>query len=171
MKITDFIIPSVIAFVFIYGVINGVDVFDEFIKGAKDNLKTAVDIMPALIILMTTVGMFNASGALDVLTWAVSPITDALGFPKECLPLAFLRPLSGSGALAMYENIISNNAPDSYVNRVASVLLGSTETTFYTIAVYFGATKVKHFRHTVVAALSADITGFFLSAIIVRLMF
>ena len=134
---TSYIIPVIVAFILIYGLFKGVDVFDVFLQGAKEGLKTAVGILPALIALMTCVGMFKASGGLQVLTHALMPLTDALGAPKEVLPLALLRPISGSGALAALEDILREYGANSQIGRTASVLMGSTETTFYTIAVYY----------------------------------
>lgn len=171
MNVTDFIIPVIIASIMLFGLIKKVDVFNEFIEGAKENLKIGVQILPALIALMTAVGMFKVSGALESLTMLLAPVTSLLGFPSECVPLALIRPISGSGALAVYESILSENHPDGFVGRVASVLLGSTETTFYTIAVYYSVTKIKKIRHTIVASLAADITGFVVSALAVNLYF
>lgn len=171
MSFSDFIIPVLIAVIMISGLIKKVDVFNEFIEGARENLKIGIQILPALIALMTAVGVFKASGALEVLTAIVSPVTEFLGFPPECFPLALIRPISGSGALAVYESILSENHPDGFVGRVASVLLGSTETTFYTIAVYYSVTNIKKTRHTLGAALAGDLTGFIVSALTVRLFF
>lgn len=168
MNFTAYVIPALIAGVFGYGMIKKVDVFEEFLQGARENLKIGFQILPALIALMTAVGMFKASGALELLTGFLSPVTDFLRFPSECVPLVMLRPVSGSGALAVYEKIISSVSPDSYAGRVASVLMGSTETTFYTMAVYFSVTKVKKTRHTLFCAMIADVTGFLVSALIVR---
>lgn len=171
MEITSLMIPLVISAILLTGLIKRVDVFGEFIEGAAENLKTGVSILPALIALMTCVGMLKASGALGYITDLISPVTDFLGFPSQCVPLAILRPISGSGATAMYETILSENSPDSFAGRVASVLLGSTETTFYTIAVYFGAAKIKETKNTLVSSLTADLTGFIFSVLAVRLVF
>ena len=171
MNFTDLVIPVVIAVILVIGLIKKVDVFGEFIEGATENLKTAVSILPALIALMTCVGMLRASGILGTLSSVLSPVTELIGFPSECVPLAILRPISGSGATAMYESILTEHSPDSFAGRVASVLLGSTETTFYTIAVYYGAAKIKKTRHTLAASLSADFTGFIFSVLAVRLFF
>ena len=103
---TSYIIPAIIAFILIYGLIKGVDVFSVFLEGAKDGLKTSINILPSLIALMTCVGMFKASGGLDVLTHALTPLANAAGAPKELLPLALLRPISGSGALAVFEDVL-----------------------------------------------------------------
>lgn len=171
MEITVFIIPVLIGGIFIWGMVNDVDVFNEFIEGARENLKVGFQILPSLIALMTAVGMFKASGALDILTYALAPLTECLGFPPECVPLAMIRPISGSGALAVYESILSANHPDTFAGRVASVMLGSTETTFYTIAVYYSVTKIRKTRHTLACALAGDFTGFVVSALMVHLFF
>lgn len=168
---TDYIIPVFIGLIIIYGCIKKVDIFDEFLSGARENLKTGVDILPSLIAMITAIGMFKASGAMELLAEVMSPVTEFLGFPSECLPLAIMRPISGSGALAVFETILSEVHPDSFAGRVASVILGSTETTFYTIAVYYGAANIKNTRHTLVSALSADFTGFIVSVLTVRLIF
>ena len=145
--------------------------FKEFVAGAYDNIMIGFQILPVLIGLMLCINMFRASGAIFLISNLLKPITDFLGFPNECVSLALIRPVSGSGALAFYENILKENSPDSFAGRVASVLLGSTETTFYTIAVYYGVTKVKKTRQTLIASLSADFTGFIFSALIVRIIF
>lgn len=165
---SDFIIPFFIALIMVIGLIKRVDVFGEFTEGAKENLKAAFEVLPALIALMTAIGMFKASGALEVISAAISPVTEFLGFPEECIPLAIIRPVSGSGALAVFESILNDVSPDSFAGRVASVIIGSTETTFYTIAVYYGITSVKKTRYAVVSSLTADLTGFIVSALTVR---
>ncbi len=169
MKLTSAVIPVVVAFIFAYGWYKKVDIFEEFLSGALENIRVSFDILPALIILMTCIGMLTSSGAVSLLTGLLAPAADVLGFPPECLPLTLLRPLSGSGALAMYESIITDCSPDSFAGRVASVIMGSTETTFYTVAVYYGAAKIKNIRHTLVCAVAADITGFIISCAAVRL--
>lgn len=165
------IIPLVIAVIVGYGLIKGVDVFDLFLEGAKDGLKTAVRILPALVGLIAVVGMFRVSGGLDILSWALQPVGDLIGLPKEVLPLAMMRPISGSGAMALFIDLLREHGADSLIGRIASVMMGSTETTFYTIAVYYGAAGIKDIRHSVAAALAGDITGFFMSAFMVRLLF
>lgn len=156
--------------VMVYGLVKKVDVFGEFVIGAKEGLITGVKIIPALVALMTCVGMFKESGGIDILVFAVSPITNLLKIPAEVVPLALLRPISGSGALAYFSEILSNSDPNGEVARTASVIMGSTETTFYTIAVYFGAYKIVKTRHTAFCALMADLCGFILSAMIIRLL-
>ncbi len=168
---TNYIIPVIIAFILGFGLVKKVDVFNEFLVGAKEGIKTSVNILPALIGLMTCVGMFKVSGGLDVISYAISPLTNLLHIPKEITPLALLRPISGSGALCIYKDILVTNGSDSLIGRIASVLMGSTETTFYTIAVYYGATKIYKTRHTVLCSLSADLAGFIMSSITIYMFF
>lgn len=171
MKLTSMVVPVLIAFVLIYGLIKGVDVFDEFVKGAKEGIATAIKILPALVALMTCVGMFKASGGLSLISYAIEPLTTLLGIPAEVVPLGLIRPISGSGALAVYKDILESCGVNSTAARVASVLMGSSETTFYTIALYFGACKINKTRHTVAAALSADLISFVMSAMLINVIF
>lgn len=167
---TDYVIIAVVAVVFFYAGVKRVNIFEVFVEGARENVKTAFNILPALIILMTCIALLNTSGVIELVTGFLSPVTNILGIPSQCVPLAILRPLSGSGALSMYESIISENHPDSFVGNVASVIMGSTETTFYTVAVYYGAAKIKNIRYTLACALIADFTGFIVASVAVRLM-
>jgi len=167
----NWVVPGVIGVILLYGLLRGTDVFSLFLEGAREGLRTAVGILPALVALTTCVGMFKASGGLDVLVWALAPAAQALGAPKEALPLALLRPISGSGALVIYEDILRSFGPDSAVGRTASILMGSTETTFYTIAVYFGGAGIKRTRHTLPCALAGDLTGFIMSALLAAFLF
>lgn len=171
MMISSYIIPITVLIIVVFGLINKVDVFNEFIEGARENLKVGIEILPALIALVTVISMFKMSGAVNIITRLAEPVTSFLGFPSECVPLALIRPISGSGALAVYESILTENHPDSFIGRVASIMMGSTETTFYTIAVYYSVTKIKKTRHTLACALAGDFTGFIVSALIVNLIF
>lgn len=170
IRITDLLVPLILGTIIIYGLYKKVDVFSEFTKGAWDNIKIACEILPTLMALILCIDLLKASGTLEIISNIISPLTDFLGFPTECIPLALIRPISGSGAIAVYEDILTTNGPDGFVGKVASVLLGSTETTFYTIAIYYGVTKIKKTRQTLIASLSADFTGFVFSALIVRLI-
>ncbi len=165
--LNHYIVPVVLCGILLYGLIKGVRVFDIFLEGAKDGLMVAVRIIPALVALMTAIGMFRASGALDVLSYALRPLAGLLGLPVEVMPLAILRPISGSGGLVLFKDLLAQYGPDSFIGRVASVMQGSTETTFYTIAVYYGAVGVNRTRHTLPAALTADIAGFVMSSLTV----
>lgn len=165
------VVPLVIALVGIYGVVKKIDVYDALMSGATDGIKILFNILPSLVALLTAVYMLRASGALDILTNMLSPVTTLLGIPAECAPMGILRPLSGGAALAAGTEVIKNFGPDSYVGRVASVMLGSSETTFYTIAVYFGAIRINKTRYAIPAALIADVTGYIGSSLAVRLFF
>lgn len=171
MQATDFIIPIIVGAIILYALIKKVDVWGEFLSGAKENLKVTADILPALVGIMVAIGMFRQSGAIDYLTGALAPLLNWAGFPADCVPLALIRPISGSGATAAFENILSSNHPDSFTGRVASVMLGSSETTFYTAAVYFAATKIKKTRHAVPCALFGDLIGPLICTLVVRFMF
>ena len=170
-KFSDYIIPLIIAFILFYGHIKKVNIIDSFIKGAIDNLKTAVQIFPSILLLMVSIGMFSASGGIELITKLLSPVTTFLGFPKECIPLAIIRPLSGSGAMSMFDAILSDNSPDSYAGRVASVLMGSTETTFYTLSIYYAACKVKPTKRIILYCLFADLVGFIMSSLVVGIIY
>ncbi|MCL2036407.1 MAG: spore maturation protein [Oscillospiraceae bacterium] len=171
MNIADFAVPTIFTFVIIFALCKKVDVFGEFTAGVKEGLQTVLDVFPALFALVLSVGMFRASGGAAMLSGAIAPLTDLIGFPREAIPLMLLRPLSGSGATAVYEGILSDVGPDSFAGRVSSVMLGSSETTFYVIAMYFSATKVKKTRHTLPSALSGDVLICVLSGFIVGLLF
>ena len=147
------------------------DVYDAMTCGAKEGLRVTVNILPALVALLSAVYMFRACGALNWLNGAMTPLLMRLGVPPETVPLLLVRPLSGSGALAVGGDLIAAYGPDSAVGRTAAVMLGSTETTFYTVAVYFGASGIKKTRYTVPAALAADAAAFFAAAWTVRWFF
>ena len=143
--------------------------YEHLLSGARDGLKLMATILPSLILLLTAVSMLRASGALDALTAAVTPVMRLLGIPPECAALVLVRPLSGSAALAVGAELMASHGVDSLVGRTAAVMLGSTETTFYTISVYFGAAGIKKARYTLPAALFADFVGFFMASLTVRL--
>jgi spore maturation protein B len=165
------VLPSMIFSIIVFGLFKGVNVFECFVDGAKGGMKTLVGIMPSLIGLILAVTMLRSSGALDILSWLMSPISKLTGIPDEVVPLAVLSPISGSGALSMYESMLNKYGVDNNIERVASIIMGSSETTFYAITLYYGAVDVKKTRHTVPSALSADLTSFIMSSWIVRLMF
>ncbi|MEA4912563.1 MAG: nucleoside recognition domain-containing protein [Oscillospiraceae bacterium] len=170
MKLSDVLIPFVVAASAVYGMAKGVHIFDAFVEGARDGLKVAWRIAPTMIAITLCVGMFKASGGLDLLSLFLEPVVSLAHIPKEVVPLMLMRPISGTGALAVFKDIIGTYGPDSRIGRVASVMQGSTETTFYTIAVYYGATQVRKTRHTLVSACAGDLTGFILSALTVLLL-
>ena len=165
------IVPLVICGVSLYGAARRVDVYDALVRGAGEGLETLLRIVPALVGLLTAVYMLRASGALDLAAQALGPLLERVGLPAELLPLMLVRPVSGSAALGVGAELIAAHGPDSYLGRTAAVMLGSTETTFYTIAVYFGAVGITKTRYAVPAALCADLTGFLAAAWAVRLLF
>lgn len=160
----------VIAAAAIAGLLRGVDVFSAMSEGAAEGLKTVLRIFPPLVALLTAVHMLRASGAVDALTTLASPLLELLGIPPETAVLMLLRPVSGSGAMAAAADIMAAHGPDSLIGRTAAIMLGSTETTFYVIAVYFGAAGIKNTRWAVPAALCADLAGFAFSALFARLL-
>jgi spore maturation protein SpmA len=153
------IMPGLILGMLTVGVVRGVKVYEVFVKGAKEGFDLAVMIIPYLVAILTAVGMLRASGGLDTLVGWAAPLTEALGMPGEVLPLAILRPLSGSGAFGITTELLQTHGPDSLIGNIASTMNGSTETTFYVLAVYFGSVGVHKIRHAVPAGLAADITG------------
>ncbi len=171
MSITDFIVPLMVVAVFVYAAVKRVDVFGAFCEGATEGLKTCAEILPALVLLLVCIGMFRASGAVEALTHLLTPLCEAVHFPADALPLVILRPFSGSGAMAVYNEIAGATGADSFAERVAATLIGSSETTFYTIAVYFSAVKVRKTRYAVPAALTADCTAWIVCGIVVFLFF
>ncbi len=171
MSLSSFVIPVLLASVALWGAGKRVDVYAALTHGAEDGLRVLLRIIPALVGLLTAVSMFQASGAMEFLSSLCAPALEWLGIPPETAPLMLVRPVSGNGALAVASELIAAHGPDSYVGRVAAVMLGSTETTFYTIAVYFGSAGIHKTRHTIPAALAADLTGFAAAALAVRLFF
>lgn len=167
----NMIVPFTIGGVALYAAFRRVDVYSALIQGAGEGLGVLLRIVPALIGLMTAVYMLRASGALELAAQALAPLLERMGIPGDLLPLMLVRPVSGSAALGVGAELIQASGPDSYVGRVAAVMLGSTETTFYTIAVYFGAVGITKTRYAVPAALCADLTGFLAAAWAVRLCF
>ena len=147
------------------------NVFEVFIKGAREGIVTLYNIAPTLIGLIVSVTMLKASGGLEALTNLLSPFSDKIGFPSELLPMTLLRPISGGGSTALLNQALKDFGPDSYLGRCASVIAGSTETTFYAVTLYFNSIKIKKIRHTLFAALVADFTAAFVAVITVNLFF
>lgn len=165
------LIPALLAFVAVFGACRGVDIYAAMIKGAGDGLKTAIKIMPPVIIMLSAVAILRQSGFFELFTKLTAPVLSFLGIPAEVTPIILIRPFSGTGALAVVSDILSEQGADSYAGRVASVMMGSTETTFYVLAVYFGATKNGKLKKAIFAALLADFVGYVVSALAVRLLF
>ena len=169
MKLTDMVVPLVIGFILLWGLVRKVNITEEFTAGAAQGLRDAAELVPILVLLMTAVGMFTASGAADIISSIFGNAAQKLGFPQECIELALIRPVSGSGAIASLDELYTRISPDSFAGRTAAVLMSSTETTFYTIAVYSAAMTKKLGSRVFIAAAAADITGFILSPLMVRL--
>lgn len=170
-RISDYLIPLLLAGAALYALGRRVDVFSALTTGAGEGLSVILRILPPLVALLTAVYMLRASGALTLLTQALTPVLTRIGIPPETVSLLLIRPVSGSGALAVGSEIMQTYGPDSTIGRTAAVMLGSTETTFYTIAVYYGAAGIRRTRHTIPAALAADVTGFLAAAWTVRWLF
>jgi spore maturation protein SpmB len=166
----SWVIPSMFVLLVAYGVARGIEVYPTFVKGAKEGFSTGVMIIPYLVAILVAVALFRASGAMDYVT-ALGAVTGPLGLPGEVLPMAVVRPLSGSGAYAMLIDLLQKHGPDSFIGYVASTLQGSTDTTFYVIAVYFGSVGVTRGRHAIAAGLAADIAGVVATAVICRYLF
>ena len=160
-QIAPWIIPGLLLALLGFGFSRRVRVYESFVEGAKDGFTVALRIIPYLVAILVAVGMFRASGAMEMLIGPLAVVTEPLGMPAEALPMALLRPLSGSGAYGILASLINDAAigPDSYTGYLISTLQGSTETTFYVLAVYFGAVQVRRIRHALVAGLSADVAG------------
>jgi spore maturation protein B len=152
-------IPVMLVLIPLAGLLRNVKVYDVFIEGAKEGFDVAVKIIPFLVGILVAIGMFRGSGAMELLTSALRPLATATGFPAELAPLAILRSLTGSGSLAFTTDLIKTYGPDSLLGRTAATMYGSTETTFYVLAVYFGAVGVRRTRHAVPAALVGDVVA------------
>jgi spore maturation protein B len=152
-------VPVLLVGITLAGMFRKVKVYDVFIEGAKEGFQVAVKIIPFLVGILVAIGMFRASGAMELLLSALRPVASATGFPADLIPLAILRSLSGSGSLALTTDIIKTQGPDSLLARMAATMYGSTETTFYVLAVYFGSIGVRRTRHAVPAALVGDVVA------------
>lgn len=170
-SISKYAIPFILLFIPTFGFIKKVKVYESFTEGAKEGFQTAVRIIPFLVAMLVAIGVFRASGAMDLLTQALAPVTRLIGMPAETVPMALMRPLSGGGATGVMSELITTHGPDSIIGRIASVMMGSTETTFYILAVYFGAVSIKKTRHALPAGLIADFVGLTTAVIVTNLIF
>lgn len=165
------IIPVLITMILAHGFIKKVNIYEAFVEGAGEGFKTALRIMPYMVAIFLAIGIFRESGALEFFTKILSPVTNLLGIPPEVVPLAIMRPISGSGALGIVRDIIHTYGADSFIGRVASVMMGSAETIFYTMTVYFGAIAIKNTRHTLGAALVSHLAAVIVSLVVCSRMF
>lgn len=166
-----FTVPFIMIFILVYGYLKDVKLYEVFIEGVKEGFNISVKILPFLLTMLFAIAIFRESGALKIITDAAAPLLKLIGVPPEVLPLALMKPLSGSGALGITAEIIQKYGPDSLIGRTASTMMGSTETVFYTMSVYYGAVGIKKMRHTLSCALIAHLTGVIASCIICRIVF
>lgn len=164
-------VPFMLVFFPLYAALRGVKVYEEFVEGAKDGFGVSTKIIPFLVAILVAIGMFRGAGGIEAMKSVLAPVLVPLGFPPDILPLALVRPLSGSATLGLFTELVQTTGPDSLVSRIAGTIYGSTETTFYVIAVYFGSVAIRRTRHAVAAGLFADFVGIIASIAICRLMF
>ena len=169
--LSAFVLPALLVGFPLYGLYKGVRVYEVFVEGAKEGFEVAVTIIPYLIAILFAIGMFRASGAMDALVNVLDPVLATIGVPAEVVPMGLLRPLTGSGSAGLVADMIQQYGEDSLIVKMVATMFGSTETTFYVIAVYFGAVKIRDTRHAVPAGLFADFVGFLASVYVVKLLF
>lgn len=168
--ITKSIIPIIVLVILVYGMIKGRKVYEWFLEGAKDGIKVCLNIFPCLLAMIIAVQIFKSGNLLELLNKILSPIASLIGLPEEIIPLVLIKPISGSGAIGIFTDIIRSYGPDSLIGNLSSVIMGTTETIFYTITVYFGAVRVKKIRHTLWSAVFADMAAIFAAITVVKLM-
>ena len=164
-------IPVFLVGIPVYGLLRGVKVYESFVEGAKEGFQVGVRIIPYLVAILVAVGMLRGAGAISILSRWLDPMLRWIGMPAEILPLAIMRPLSGSGSMGIVAELIKAHGPDSFIARLAATAYGSTETTFYVLAIYFGSVGIKKVRHALIAGLTADIVSLIASVLICRLVF
>ncbi|NLM04061.1 MAG: spore maturation protein [Clostridiales bacterium] len=169
--ISILIIPIMISIILIYGYFKKINLYDTFVEGASEGFKTSINIMPYLITIFIAIGMMRKSGVMELINTIMEKPMLYLGIPPEILPLALMRPISGSGSLGILKDILTNYGPDSFIGRVASTMMGSSETIFYTMAVYYGAIGVKNTRHTILAALLSHLAAIIASVWLCNVFF
>lgn len=164
-------IPLIVLIIPVWGYYKKIKVYEVFTDGAKEGFQVAIKIIPYLVAILVAIGAFRTSGALELLAKVLSPVTGLIGMPGELVPMAFMRPLSGSGALGIVSELVTTHGPESMIGRMASVMEGSTETTFYVLAVYFGSVSIRNSRHALPAALTADLAGIIAAVLVCHLVF
>ena len=166
-----FAIPLFIAILVCWGLFKKVKVYEVFVEGGKEGFTVAVRIIPYLVAMLVAIGIFRASGAMELVIGVVAPVTNIIGMPPEALPMALMRPLSGSGSLGIMTELMKVHGPDSFIGVLASTMYGSSETTFYILAVYFGSVNIRNTRHAVPVGIIADVVGMLAAVWIVRIVF
>lgn len=169
--VSKWAIPFLLLVIPLYGALRRVPVYEAFVEGAEEGFTTAVKIIPFLVGMMLAISVFRASGAMNLLSWCLSPLIRLLDIPAEILPLGIMRPLSGSAVLGMTTELMKAYGPDSFIGRLASVMQGTTDTTFFILTIYFGSVGIKKYRYSIITGLSADITGFIAAIYICHLLF
>lgn len=169
--VSKWAIPFLLLVIPVLGFIRKVPVYEAFVEGAEEGFTTAIKIIPFLVGMMVAISVFRASGAMEYLGQAVSPLTNLIGAPTEILPLAIMRPLSGSAVLGLAAELMKSYGPDSFIGRCASVMQGTTDTTFFILTIYFGSVGIKRYRYSIITGLSADISGFLAAIYICNLLF
>jgi spore maturation protein SpmB len=164
-------IPFILSLFPLYAILRRVKVYEEFVDGAKEGFDVAIRIIPYLVAMLVAIGMFRAAGGIDMLSRVLSPALSAIGFPTDLLPMVLVRPLSGSGSLGFFSDLVKQFGPDSLISRTAGTIYGSTETTFYVIAVYFGSVAIKRTRHAILAGLTADFVSVVVAVIVCKIVF
>lgn len=169
--LSQWAIPAMLLIIPLWAVFKKVPLYETFIDGAKEGFNVGVTIIPYLVAILVAIGMFRASGAIDVIAHVFSPALNFIGMPADILPLFIIKPLSGTGALGIMTEIVNQHGGDSYLGRLAAVMAGCSETSFYVLAVYFGAVGIKNVRHALMAGLIVDITGLLTALFVCRLVF
>jgi spore maturation protein B len=164
-------IPLLIGFILLYGTFKQVPTYESFVEGGKEGIKIAVSIIPFLVGMLVAISIFRASGALEALMNWIRPLMRAMGVPAEIVPLLIIRPISGNAALGMTSDLIAVYGPDSFIGRLASILQGSTDTTFYVLTVYFGAVGIKKMGDALKVGLLADVVGIIVAIVVVAIIF
>lgn len=170
-NISIYILPVILVFILIFAMIKKVNVYEAFIVGAKEGFGVGVSIIPYLAAILVAIGMFRASGGIELISHIFSPILNKIGMPSELLPLALIRPLSGSGALGIMSDIANTHGGNAFITKMAALMVGCSETTFYVLTVYFGSVGIKKFRHALLAGLIADFVGIIAAVCVSYLVF
>jgi spore maturation protein B len=164
-------IPFLFSFFALIALLRRVKVYEEFVAGAKEGFEVAVRIIPYLVAILVAIGMFKSAGGIEILSKLLRPFLNVVGFPADLLPMALMRPLSGSATLGIFTDIVKQFGPDSLIARIAGTIYGSTETTFYVVAIYFGSVNIRKMRHSIAAGLIADLVGIIAAVIVCKIVF
>lgn len=168
---THFVIPIIVLLIIFYGLIKGVEIYDVFLEGVLEGLRMVLKIFPTMFAMVMSVDVLVKSNILSDITILIEPILEYLRFPKELLPLALMRPISGSSSLVLMNEILTTYGPDSYLGRIASIIQGSTDTTIYIITLYFSSTGIKKIKYSLIVGLLADLCAIILSVVVVNMLF